>query len=360
MGRGRSRRVCAIWRTPLLAPLLMAALAARASSEEWYSTDASPNTARSLVEATRAFIATLGNEQKAAALYEFADPVRSNWSSLPIGLTDFDLNGVRVGDLGDEQTAALVDFLSVALSRHGYALTMGIFGAERQLSTTSRALLRGWNPENYWIAFFGRPSDDHVWGWQFGGHHLTLNVTVADGRSYMSPTFLGVAPSSYTENGATIAPLDAHVRAGLALFNSLDQDTQELAFVDNRPEVSTGAAQDGLIPAPEGAPVSAWSETQQQSLLDTIALWVGMVDRASSQARLAEIRAGLHDTYFAWNGRPDGQGPVYYRIHGPTLIIELASQVPISRGGHYHSIYRDLTNEYGSNASSPPRSNSSP
>jgi len=283
-------------------------------------------------------------------MYEFADPVRSNWSSLPVGMTDFDLNGVRVGDLDDEQTVALVDFLSVALSHHGYALIAGIVGAERQLSASTRAPLVGWSPENYWIAFFGQPSGDHVWGWQFGGHHLTLNVTVADGRSYMSPTFLGVAPSSYTEDGPAIAPLDSHVRAGLSLFNSLDQDTQELAFVDNRPEVSTGAGQDGLIPAPEGAPVSAWSDTQQQSMLDTIALWVGMVDPASSQARLAEIRAGLHDTYFAWNGGRDSQGPVYYRIQGPTLIIELASQAPISRGGHYHSLYRDLTNGYGSKA----------
>ncbi|MYC85819.1 MAG: DUF3500 domain-containing protein [Acidimicrobiia bacterium] len=344
MGGGRSREVRSTWRTPLLASLLMAALAARSSSGAWYSTDTSPSTDRSPVEATRAFIATLRNEQKAAAMYEFADPVRSNWSSLPVGMTDFDLNGVRVGDLDDEQTVALVDFLSVALSHHGYALIAGIVGAERQLSASIRAPLVGWSPENYWIAFFGQPSGDHVWGWQFGGHHLALNVTVADGRSYMSPTFLGVAPSSYTEDGPAIAPLDSHVRAGLSLFNSLDQDTQELAFVDNRPEVSTGAGQDGLIPAPEGAPVSAWSDTQQQSLLDTIALWVGMVDPASSQARLAEIRAGLHDTYFAWNGGPDSQGPVYYRIQGPTLIIELASQAPISQGGHYHSLYRDLTN----------------
>ena len=351
MGGGRSRRVRSTWRTPLLAPLLMAAMAARLSSDAWYSTDTSPNPDRSLVEATRAFIATLGNEQKAAAMYEFADPVRSNWSSLPVGITDFDRNGVRVGDLDDEQTAALVDFLSVALSHHGYALITGIVGAERQLSASNRAPLLGWSPKNYWIAFFGRPSDDHVWGWQFGGHHLTLNVTVAEGRSYMSPIFLGVAPAFYTEDGPTIAPLDSHVRAGLSLFNSLDPDTQELAIFDNRPEeVSTGSGQDGPIPAPEGAPVSDWSQSQQQSLLDTIALWVGMVDRASSQARLAEIRAGLHDTYFAWNGGRDGQGPVHYRIQGPTLIIELASQAPISRGGHYHSLYRDLTNEYGSKA----------
>ena len=73
-----------------------------------------------------------------------------------------------------------------------------------------------------------------------------------------------------------------------------------------------------------------------------------MLDEASSQARLAEISVDLEDTYFAWNGDAGGQGSIYYRIQGPTLIIELSSQGAVGGGGHYHSIYRDPTNEYGS------------
>ena len=284
-------------------------------------------------------------------MYDFADPVRSNWTNLPVGPVGGSRNGVRVGDLDAEQNAALVSFLSTALSDHGYEITAGIVGADRELSRSIRSLILGWSSENYWLKFFGEPSESEVWGWQFGGHHLALNVTVADGRSYMSPTFMGVEPSSFTEGGSTVAPLDPFIEAGLALFNSLDGDAQRLATVESRPqEVWTGAGKDGLIPALEGAKVSDWSESHRQSLLDVIDLWLGMLDDESSRARLAEIEADLDDTYFAWNGDAEGGGSVYYRIQGPALIIELSSQGAVGGGGHYHSIYRDPTNEYGSRA----------
>ena len=115
-------------------------------------------------------------------------------------------------------------------------------------------------------------------------------------------------------------------------------------------EVWTGAEKDGFILAQEGAKVSGWSESHRKSLLDVIDLWLGMVDDESSRARLAEIVADLDDTYFAWNGDAEGGGSVYYRIQGPVLVIELSSQGAVGGGGHYHSIYRDPTNEYGSRA----------
>ena len=47
-------------------------------------------------------------------------------------------------------------------------------------------------------------------------------------------------------------------------------------------------------------------------------------------------------------GDIDGSGPIYYRIQGPSLIIEFSTQGDVgSDAGHYHSVYRDPTNEYG-------------
>ena len=67
---------------------------------------------------------------------------------------------------------------------------------------------------------------------------------------------------------------------------------------------------------------------------------------------MAEIKSGLDDTWFAWSGattHAEGHsGTAYYRIQGPTLVIEYAPQ-PL--GGdptnHIHTIYRDPTNDYG-------------
>ena len=91
-----------------------------------------------------------------------------------------------------------------------------------------------------------------------------------------------------------------------------------------------------------------WSTAHQQLLLDTIMLWVGLLDAPSSQDRVAEIRADLGNTHFAWHGPVDGRGSIYYRIQGPNLILEFGIQGNLgSDAGHYHSIYRNPTNEYG-------------
>ena len=50
-------------------------------------------------------------------------------------------------------------------------------------------------------------------------------------------------------------------------------------------------------------------------------------------------------TYFAWSGATTNGGLAYYRIQGPTVVIEYAPQ----QGDldHIHTIYRDPTNDYG-------------
>ena len=299
------------------------------------------------VAAAQSFLNALTAEQRTVALLALDDPARPNWSNLPAG--SLQRNGVRIGDLNDAQSAAMHQFLSTALSADGYATIVGIVGAEGALAQTPGAARRQWSTDNYWLAFFGEPSAGSKWGWQFGGHHLAVNVTVVAGRSYLSPTFLGIEPASFTSGGATVAPLDAHLQAGLALINALDDQARTAATISNRPrELWAGAGQDGAIPPLEGTQVANWSAAQQQLLLDTVTLWVGLLNAPSSQARLAEIRADLGDTHFAWFGPVDGRGSIYYRIQGPNLILEFGIQGNLgSDAGHYHSIYRNPTNEYG-------------
>ena len=66
------------------------------------------------------------------------------------------------------------------------------------------------------------------------------------------------------------------------------------------------------------------------------------------EPRMAEIKANLSGTWFAWSGPTTNGMPAYYRIQGPTVVIEYAPQ-PL--GGdptmHIHTIYRDPTNDYG-------------
>src|ERR1035437_2226421 len=86
-----------------------------------------------------------------------------------------------------------------------------------------------------------------------------------------------------------------------------------------------------------------WRTTVFRS--DVVHEWVGILNDEAAAAKMAEIKANLPRTYFAWSGSTKNGGLAYYRIQGPTLIIEYAPQ----QGDldHIHTIYRDPTNDYG-------------
>ena len=83
---------------------------------------------------------------------------------------------------------------------------------------------------------------------------------------------------------------------------------------------------------------------QKKQLLSVIDEYVGNMPAGHAKIRMAEVEQHLDDTYFAWSG-PTTKGSVaYFRIQGPTLVIEYAPQKTVD---HIHTIYRDPTNDYG-------------
>jgi hypothetical protein len=113
-----------------------------------------------------------------------------------------------------------------------------------------------------------------------------------------------------------------------------------------------GPGQDGKTIQPEGLKATSMNEQQRAMLVDLISEWSGIVHESAAAARMAEVKAGLNETWFAWSGpttvAPGRNGTSYYRIQGPNLVIEYAPQ---SMGGdpsmHIHTMYRDPTNDYG-------------
>ncbi|MDE0140380.1 MAG: DUF3500 domain-containing protein [Caldilineaceae bacterium] len=312
------------------------------------------------------FIELLDGQQQEAALLPFDSNKRPNWSNLPAGMLPFDLNGVRFGDLREDQFTAMLAFLATAMSADGLDTVAAVVAAELILADSANASRRGWSEENYWFAFFGTPSPTEPWSWQLGGHHLAVNMSISNDSITMSPTFIGVEPAAFdaeavrrvfpalgdehaSDEKETIAPFADEIEAGLALVNSLSATSGEAVFLPRRPNgLITGAGQDGVIPDLQGSQASGWSPVQKQALLDLVSLWVGMLPPKSATMRMQEIEAHVDETYFAWYGPTDGDGAIYYRIHSPVLIIEFLTRGPVGASdGHFHSIYRDPTNEYG-------------
>ena len=106
-----------------------------------------------------------------------------------------------------------------------------------------------------------------------------------------------------------------------------------------------GPGTDGKTIQPEGILASSLTAGQQTRLLDVINEWVGILNDEAAVAKMAEIKANLSRTYFAWSGSTTDGGLAYYRVQGPTLVIEYAPQQGDLQ--HIHTIYRDPTNDYG-------------
>ena len=297
-----------------------------------------------------AFLATLDAAQAERLVLPLDSPLRANWSNLPAGVLRFERSGLRIGDLTAQQAAALFAFLGAALSRHGYDTLAQVVTAEAVLADSSLARLMAWSADNYWIAFFGPPSAAGAWGWQFGGHHLAINGSFAEGRiASLSPTFVGIEPATYTFDGVAAGPLEDEFAAGLAVVNALPPALREEALLaEHPPEVVAGPGRDGVIPDLASGAVAKWPDEAQALLLETIGHWIRLRPNESANARLAEIAASLDAMRFGWHGETDGSGAVYFTVQGPSLILEFWTEGGVGSGdGHYHSIYRDPTNEYG-------------
>ena len=162
----------------------------------------------------------------------------------------------------------------------------------------------------------------------------------------MTPSHTAAQPATYTVEGRTVRPLGAENDQAFALINALDGTARSKAILNYRvADLVLGPGQDGRTIQPEGLQATALTAAQQSMLLELIREWAGIVTDAYAEPRLADIKANLSQTYFAWSGPTASGSAAYFRIQGPTLVIEYAPQ----QGGvdHIHTIYRDPTNDYG-------------
>lgn len=294
------------------------------------------------VAKANAFLESLDATQRDKALFAFDSLKKPSWSNLPVTMVP--RNGLRLGELTKTQRTAALDVLAAVLSQEGYQKAIDIMNADDQLVKGKENKQR-FGTENYYLAVFGTPSAAKPWMLQFGGHHLGINVTIVGKDATITPTHTGTQPDAYMRDGKTIRPLGPENDLAFKLINMLDTEQQKQAVLGAKPKnLILGPGQDGKTIPPEGLKCAALKEDQRAVLLDLIGAWVRILPRDSATSRLAALKGKLDDTYLAWYGPTTNGSPVYYRIQGPTLLIEYAPQ-----GGttHIHTIIRDPSNDYG-------------
>jgi hypothetical protein len=314
--------------------------------------DATPaeETAR-VVRAANAFLSTLDAKQRASVTFAFDDAKqRVRWSNLPTTMVR--RGGLSMGELTDAQRSAAMGLLSSMLSAKGFEKVQQIMEGDEQLKSNDRNR-RMFGKDLYYISILGSPSEKDPWMVQFGGHHLALNVTIVGEHGVLTPSHTGAQPALYQLNGQTIRPLGRESDKAFDLLNALDEGQRKQAILNYHvADLVLGPGHDGEKIQPEGLKGSAMNDKQRAMLLDLISEWVGIANDQFAAARMAEIKADLDDTWFAWSGpttHEEGKnGKAYYRIQGPKLVIEYAPQ---RLGGdltmHVHTMYRDPTNDYG-------------
>lgn len=284
--------------------------------------------------------------------HDFGDKSRANWSNLPPRFAE--RQGLSLGEMTVEQRKLFFDFLSSALGKDGYKTVSEVLAAEAFLveNQPAKSTWMKIAPDHHAFSIYGEPSLTGKWGWQFGGHHLAINVSYDNGSiSSISPSFIGAEPAVFKVKGQSFHTNEDMHKAGYAVFASLSTQQKKFAKLIAPPEeaLTLGAGSDGKITPQFGISGADLSKKQQTLLLNAIRQWVEIQPDEAADERMAEIAKNIDKLSYAWHGTGDVNTHAYMRIQGPTVIIEMLSmESRIGSGyGHYHTIYRNPTMEYG-------------
>jgi hypothetical protein len=305
--------------------------------------------AQSSVNAANFFISLLSKEQKAETVFSFDNDERYNYHFVPI-----ERKGISFNEMNENQKQSAFDLLETCLSNETFKKTKEIIQLEEVLKVLEKR-----NPEdhyrdtgNYHITIFGIPSGQTIWGWRFEGHHISFNFSfLKQTLTAGTPGFMGSNPGivlSGAKKGLQV--LKNETEMGFDLLQSLNDNQLRKTVIDTIAiqEIISFDKRKLNLMKPEGIRYSELSVQQQQKMLQLIRLYVHRYTKLFADDMLKEIQLqGLENLWFAWAGDSKsmrGKG-TYYRIQGPTVLIEYDNTQ--NNANHVHSVIRDLKHDFG-------------
>src|SRR5512133_57085 len=356
-----------------------------------------------MAEAALAWLDTLDPEQHtigqgAVPADDPADNERRRWFYTPT-----DHGGLTIHQQRPAQQRAGMRLISTGLSPAAYVTVATIMGLENVLDyvegfEASFNRDRGRDPAMYYLRVFGEPGDEGLWGWRFGGHHISLNNLVVDGVLLATtPCFLGANPAtSPLLGGAVNRPLGGVEDLGRNLVRSLrpelavraillpkapsDFVTINLTYVTDGDRVIpfAGMYRDERFPdpveearlkslsdaisketqlsdadqetvgysmEPKGIPAAEFDPEQREMLRALLATYLDRAPDGVSPLHSYDDEAALDAVHFAWAGPTAPGKPHYYRLQGPQLLIEWDNTQ--RNANHAHSVWRDPSSDFG-------------
>ncbi len=310
----------------------------------WVSA-AAPSPAPAMAAAASKFLLALATEQKSEATFPLEDAHRTTWFYTPVAR-----KGVPLKKLTPEQRRLAHALLKTGLSAAGYLKTTQIIQLETVLAEIEKNPTRR-DAELYYFSVFGTPSAAGTWGWRMEGHHVSLNFTVIKGRLFSTtPHFFGANPAEVRIGGphkgwrVLRAEEDLGRQLAIALHKShadkvlLPGDAPPEILTKNQPKV------DALPPA--GVRVLDMSPPQVAMLRKLLDEYASSMPPPLAKQRMARIEeAGLENVAFVWGGARERGQPHYYRVSGPTFLIEYDNTQ--NDANHIHVVWRDFEGDFG-------------
>ena len=282
--------------------------------------------------ATR-YLDSLDPSQRTKTSYAFNDPELTRWHWTTPGR--FPRNGLPLREMGTSQRDAAFALLQTSQSAYGLQKSLDIISLQNDL---------GNDPELYYVTVFGTPGVE-PWGWRWEGHHLSRRFNVINGKLSVTPFFLGAWP---TVNNAGLKAMEREEWAAREMVTSLDDNQRSMAIFQ-QDTLGRHVTQNDAYVAPLqniGVAVSNLSADRQTLVMEIIHKYLDTLPDLVAAPHLDRLQAaGFENITFAWAGPLEAQRPHYYRLQGPTFLLEHDNSR--NSGTHIHSVWRDFAEDFG-------------
>lgn len=279
------------------------------------------------------YLASLDETQRTKSTYAFNDPELTRWHWTTPG--NFPRNGLSLREMGISQRDAVFALLQTSLSAYGLQKSLDIISLQNDL---------GNDPELYYVTVFGTPGVE-PWGWRWEGHHLSRRFNVINGKLSVTPFFLGAWP---TVNNAGLKAMEREEWAARELVTSLDDNQRAIAIFQQDAPGRHFTQNDAYVTPLEniGIVASNLNADGQTLIMEVIHKYLDTLPDLVATPHLDRLQAsGFENITFAWAGSLEAQRPHYYRLQGPTFLMEHDNSR--NRGTHIHSVWRDFAEDFG-------------
>ncbi|UZR98658.1 DUF3500 domain-containing protein [Chondrinema litorale] len=302
-------------------------------------------------EIALALLNSLDEEKRNRVHMSLEDSSRMNWHYLP--WSSWERPGISLKEMDASQKAMVHKLLQSYLSEKGYKKVKDIISLEDVLAVIDNDPKRR-DPDQYYLSVYGDPSTKTLWGYNFQGHHISLNFTIVDGKMSYTPRFYGANPAEVKAGPRKgFRALKAEEDLAMELVNSLDKSQSEKAifklesFWDiqstNQAEIEH---QISPLHTGKGLAIKDMNQKQQNLLFTLIDEYLSAMPKKLAEKRMAQLKTEeIDEIKFGWAGATQLGDGHYYCVQGETFLIEFDNTQ--NDANHIHTVWRDYDGDWG-------------